>query len=286
MKRLQIGGDIVITVGIPGGSRPEILELIKSFNKKQEYDIQYYICDAESDVVTTEVENVTYEKCQSENEMAEKIVRAASEGKVDIIVKGIIPTHVLLKEVLKSDYGLKEQETLSHISMANIPGFDRELMITDCAMNIEPSIDQLIHITENMINAAHKLGIKKPKIGVLSSAENYNKKMPSSVIAKKLTDHFEELDSAVVYGPLSLDLAVSKESAAHKNFEGPIAGDADALVVPNIDVGNVLYKSLLVFADATMGGLIIGTKIPIVLTSRSDSVQSKMYALDFALNLT
>lgn len=286
MKRLHIGGDSVITVGIPGGSRPEIVELVKSFNEEQNYDIQYYICDTEKDIISTEVDNVTYEECQSEAKMAEKIVKAAADGKVDVIVKGIIPTHVLLKEILKSEHNLKEQETLSHISMANIPGFDRELMITDCAMNIEPDMNQLIQITENLINTAHKLGNQKPKIAVLSSAENYNEKMPSSVIAKELTKHFEELESAIVYGPLSLDLAVSKESADHKGFDGPIAGDADALVVPNIDVGNVFYKSLLVFADATMGGLIIGTKIPIVLTSRSDSVQSKMYALNFALNIT
>ena len=120
-------------------------------------------------------------------------------------------------------------------------------------------------------------------MALISSAENVNPKMPSSLTADRLTKRFKNHEEATVYGPLSLDLSLSEAAVASKRFTGPIAGDADIIVVPNIDVGNVLYKTFLLFGDATIGGTIVGTYVPIVLTSRSDKVRSKLYALRFAL---
>src|SRR5690606_6840661 len=119
---------------------------------------------------------------------------------------------------------------------------------------------QLEQIIKNVIGVGHSIGLSHPRVALLSSAENFNPKMPSSVLAKTLTERFQDSHEATVYGPLSLDLSLSESAVVHKGFKGPIQGDADILVVPNIDVGNVLYKSFLLFGDATMGGTIVGTK--------------------------
>lgn len=269
------------TVAVAGGSRSEIMELAHLSHKEFDKEVAFIVFDTEENIDT---ENIwEYRQFDTEAEMIEATVKSVASNEADILLKGGIKTHTLLKEVLKKDHNLKAQDLLSHVALVNSPALDRQLLLTDAGMNISPSEDQLESIIKNVIEVGHSIGLNKPKIALLSSAENYNPKMPSSVIAKNLTERFSDSSDAVVYGPLSLDLALSKDAVAHKRFEGPIAGDAEILVVPNIDVGNVLYKSILLFGEATIGGTIVGTKIPIVLTSRSDKVRSKLYALKFAL---
>lgn len=166
--------------------------------------------------------------------------------------------------------------------MVELPA-GKTFLLTDCAMNIAPTQATLIEIVENAKEVAQKLGLHHPKIALLSAAENFNPKMPSSVLAKEVTAHFNGQQEATVFGPLSLDLATSEEAVAHKRYSGPIMGDADILVVPTIDVGNCLYKSLTLFGHAKLGGTIVGTKVPVVLTSRSDSTESKFHSLRFAM---
>ncbi|MCC5894703.1 MAG: phosphotransacetylase [Alkalibacterium sp.] len=269
------------TVAVAGGSREEILELARLSYEEYKNDVSFIVFDTEDNIDTEGLWE--YRHFETEEEMVYASVKSVVNKESDIILKGGIKTHTLLKEVLKKEHDLKTQDLLSHVALVNLPALDRQLLLTDAGMNINPSEDQLALIVENAINIGQSIGLTQPKIALLSAAENFNPKMPSSVIAKNMTERFKEYKEAIVYGPLSLDLALSKRAVEHKRFKGPIEGDADILVVPNIDVGNVLYKSLLLFGDATIGGTIVGTKVPIVLTSRSDKVRSKLYALKFAL---
>lgn len=273
----------MVTVSIPGGSQPEILELVKKYNEVSNTDVNFLIFDTKENIANKDLQNWNYTRCSDKSEMIRKAVEAVSMKKADILLKGIVSTHDLLKEVLNKKHHLKKRKTLSHVSIAKVPNFDRQFLITDAAMNISPNTEQLEDIIKNSVEVAHNIGIEKPKVALLSAAENFNEKMPSSVLGKELTDIFENDNASIVFGPLSLDLAMSKSAVEHKRFEGPIMGDADVLVVPSIDVGNILYKSLIVFANSTMGGIIVGTTVPIVLTSRSDSVESKLFALNLAL---
>lgn len=227
--------------------------------------------------------NVNYVDASSDEDVAKLAVDDVLNG-ANIIFKGLIQTHTLLKEVLKKEHDLINKKLLSHVAIIELPSLSRPLLLTDAAMNIDPDLDNERLIIDNAIEVAHSIGIAFPKVSLVSSAENFNSKMPSSVKAKDLTDYYETKQvDAIVYGPLSLDISLSKEIAEEKKFTGPIQGDADILVVPNIDVGNVLYKSLTMFADAKVGGMIVGTKVPIVLTSRGDSLENKILSLKFAL---
>lgn len=269
------------TVAIAGGSRVEMLDLVRLSADEFNNSLAFIVFDTEDNI---DSENRwEYRQYDSEKDMVEAAVKSVVNKEADILLKGGIKTHTLLKEVLKKEHNLKTQDVLSHVALVKSPVLNRQILLTDAGMNIAPSEDQLAAIIENAKKIGHTIGLKKPNIALLSSAENVNPKMPSSVTAKKLTDRFSGEDEAVVYGPLSLDLALSKQAVSQKRFKGPVAGDADILVVPNIDVGNVLYKSILLFGEATIGGTIVGTRVPIVLTSRSDAIKSKLYALRFAL---
>lgn len=269
-------------IGIVGGSRTEIKDFVKKAKEKYKNKVEFHVFDTDPDIGTEDL--WSYYHYDSPEEMALAVIKKAYKKELDIIVKGIVSTHVLLKAVLNKEYSLKEQDVLSHVAVVKLPQMEKKILLTDAAMNIEPTSEQLIKITDNVMKVALNMGEENPKIALLSSAENYNPKMPSSVLAKEVTEHFAENDQAIVNGPLSLDLALSKQAVESKRFNGPIAGDADVLVVPTIDVGNTLYKSLVLFGGATVGGMIIGTSIPIVLTSRSDSIQSKLIGLELALN--
>lgn len=271
----------MIKIAIIGGSRPEIRAFVEKAKEKYKKKIEFHVFDYEENI--GEEDLWVYYKCESAEEMAIEAVKLARLGVIDILVKGIVPTHVLLKAVLNKEYSLKNQDVLSHVSVISLPQLDRKILLTDAAMNIAPDTEQLINIVENVIEVANKVNKEKPKVALLSSAENYNPKMPSSVIAKEVTEHFEKMENAIVYGPLSFDLAMSEDAVKSKGFSGEVAGNADVLVVPNIDVGNVLYKSLVLFGGAVIGGIIVGTTVPVVLTSRSDSIESKLIGLELAI---
>ena len=269
------------TVAVAGGSRSEIKELVQLSLEDWGDQVKFIVFDTEDNIDSDDLWE--YRGYSSEEEMVREAVRSVASGESGILLKGGIKTHTLLKEVLKKEYELKQQKLLSHVALVNLPALDRHILLTDAGMNITPDDDQLEQIINNAIQVGQSIGLKKPKVALISSAENVNPKMPSSLTADRLTKRFKDHEEATVYGPLSLDLSLSEAAVASKRFTGPIAGDADILVVPNIDVGNVLYKTFLLFGDATIGGTIVGTKVPIVLTSRSDKVRSKLYALRFAL---
>lgn len=272
----------MIKIAVIGGSQVEMKTFIETAKDTYKEQLLFHVFDVAQNIDDSSLWQ--YHPCETEEDMALEAVKFVYEGHADVLVKGIVSTRTVLRAILNRDYPLKMQPLLSHVALVHLPQLNRKLLLTDAAMNLAPDSDQLIEITNNVLEVAKKIGLKKPKVALLSSAETYNPKMLSSVNATKVTEHFSDREDVIVYGPLSLDLALSKEAAQHKRFKGPIVGDADVLVVPSIDVGNVLYKTLVLFGQATMGGTIVGTKVPIVLPSRSDSLESKMLALQLALS--
>ncbi|MCE4956586.1 phosphate acyltransferase [Macrococcoides caseolyticum] len=270
----------MIKIAIPGGSRPEILEVITRAKQIYKDVVSFFVFDRKENIDNADV--WVYEQCATDEDSVKKAVEMVARGEAQILMKGIVETRTILKEVLQKKHNLKNQSVLSHVAMVNLPG-NKPLLLTDAAMNINPTTDQLKQITDNAINVCHRIGIACPKVAIISSAESFNSKMPSSVLAHDVAKRFGGNSDAIVAGPISLDLAISIDAVKHKGYTGAIAGDADVLVVPTIDVGNVLYKAFSVIGKAVIGGTIVGAKVPIVLTSRSDSTESKLYALDFAV---
>lgn len=210
-----------------------------------------------------------------------KAVSLVSSGRADIVMKGIIDTAVIMKAVLDSEIGLRTGRVISHVAVFSVPTYEKVFILTDAAMNIQPDLDQKKEIIENAVSFAHSLDIEEPKVAVLCAREKVSPKMIATVEAKELEDMNKngEISGCIVGGPFALDNAISKEAAKHKGINSPVAGEADILMVPNIESGNVLYKSLTFFSKAKNAGLIVGTKAPIVLTSRSDDEQAKLYSI-------
>lgn len=216
---------------------------------------------------------------------AESAVKAVSEKAADVLMKGNIPTNIILKAVLNKEYGLRTGRILSHVAAFEVPGFDRLLFITDAAMNIAPDLEQKAQILTNAASLAISLGVHNPKAAVIAAVETVNPAMQATVDAAALTimNQRGQIIGCVVDGPLALDNAVSAIAARHKGITSEVAGSADILLVPAIEVGNTLYKSLIYFAGAKVGAVITGAKAPIVLTSRADTAESKLYSLALAI---
>lgn len=208
-------------------------------------------------------------------------VSLVSSGKADIVMKGIIDTAVIMKQVLDKEIGLRSGKIISHVAVFSAPTYEKIFIVTDAAMNISPDLNQKMEILENAVTFAHSLDIEDPKVAVICAREKVSPKMEATIHAKELEEMNRngKITGCTVAGPLALDNAISKEAAIHKGIESPVAGEADILLVPAIEAGNVLYKSLTFFAEAKNAGLIIGTKAPIVLTSRSDSEEAKLYSI-------
>lgn len=208
-------------------------------------------------------------------------VQLVSEGKAQILMKGLVDTAVILKAVLDKEIGLRTENVLSHVAVAEIAGYDRLFYITDAAMNIEPDLITKKQIIENSIQVANALGNDHPKIACICAVEKVNAKMKATVDAAALVKMNEsgELGGCLVAGPLALDNAVSLEAAQHKGITNPVAGNADILVMPFIEPGNMLYKSIVFFAKGKLAGIVVGAKAPIVLTSRADSDEAKLNSI-------
>jgi phosphate butyryltransferase len=221
----------------------------------------------------------------SAKEAAKLAVKAVSSNEADVLMKGNIPTGTILKEVLNKEYGLRTGNVLSHVAAFEVPGYDRLLFVTDAAMNLEPNLEQKVQIVQNSVSVALSLGLENPKVAPLAAVEVINPAMQATVDAALLTqmNHRGQIKNCIIDGPLALDNAVSLIAAEHKGIKSEVAGQADILFVPTIEVGNVLYKSLIYFANAKVGAVISGAKAPIVLTSRADSAESKLNSLALAV---
>ena len=211
-------------------------------------------------------------------------VALARSGEVTSLMKGHLHTDALMKVVVNREHGLRTSRRLSHIFHMTVPGNDRVLMITDAAVNVQPDTDTKVDITNNAIAMAHALGNPKPRVALLSGTESVLPAMPSSVDAAKVVKRANagEVKNAIVDGPFAFDNALSKKAAALKGMDGPVAGQADILVVPNIETGNGLFKMMVYFMSGLAAGLVMGAVVPIVLTSRADPPEARFAATAIA----
>lgn len=224
-------------------------------------------------------------QARTKEQATELAVRAVHQNEASVLMKGNVSTAILLKAVLNKEYGLRTGRILSHVAIFEVPGFSKFTIVTDAAMNLEPDLQQKEQIIVNAVNIARAIGIDMPKVAALAAVETINPAMQATIDAASLTlmNKRGQIKDCLIDGPLALDNAISLEAAKHKGIDSDIAGQADILLVPTIDVGNVLYKSLIYFAKARVGAVIAGAKAPIVLTSRSDSSESKLYSLALAI---
>jgi len=236
----------------------------------------------EKDVKEDGIEVVATSSKEMSAEMAVKSVR---DKKADVLMKGNIPTATILKAVLNKEYGLRTGNVLSHVAVFEVPDYDRFIIVTDAAMNIAPDLQQKAQILTNAVGIANAIGIKMPKVAPITAVETINPAMQATLDAAALSQMNKrgQIKNCIVDGPLALDNAVSMKAAEHKGIESEVAGQADILLVPVIEAGNILYKSLIYFAKAKVGAVIAGAKAPIVLTSRADTAESKLYSLALAI---
>ena len=213
----------------------------------------------------------------SEMQAAELAAKAASTGNISSLMKGNIHTDVFLKKLLDKQWGLRTGHRLTHVFYMSVAGHERGLIITDAAVNVQPDFETSKLIVSNAVIFAQALGIAKPNVAVLSATEEPSIAIPSSIHAAKLAKWASEnIDSARVCGPLAFDLAVSRNAARIKKIDHPVAGNADIVVVPEIVAGNALYKMMVYFMGACAAGIVLGAKVPIILTSRADPPEARL----------
>ncbi|MDQ1001596.1 phosphate butyryltransferase [Neobacillus niacini] len=282
-----------ITVAVAVAEDEEVIEAVTEALKS---NLANFILFGDNEKITT-ILNVKNKDGQKSNKKltivhtdsntmaAELAVRAVSNKEANVLMKGNITTSVLLKAVLNKEYGLRTGNILSHVAVFEIPDYNRFTIITDAGMNIAPNLEEKAQMIRNAAAIARAVGIEYPKVAPIAAVEVVNPAMQATVDAAALTimNKRGQITGCIVDGPLALDNAVSALAAEHKGIHSEVAGRADILLVPAIEVGNVLYKSLIYFAKAKVGAVIAGAKAPIVLTSRADSAESKLYSLALAI---
>ncbi|WP_285801218.1 phosphate butyryltransferase [Exiguobacterium sp. s192] len=218
-------------------------------------------------------------------EAAERAAYAVRKGDADVLMKGLVPTATFMKAVLNKETGLRSGNVLSHVALFEVPGRETAIGLTDAAIHIAPTLEDKVHIIENGVTALRAIGYTLPKVAVLAAVEVVNPTMQATIDAALLTqmNRRGQIKDCLIDGPLALDNAVNLEAAKQKGLTGDVAGAADLLVVPQIEVGNVIYKSLMYFAHASVAAILVGAKAPVVLTSRADTAEAKLYSLAFAL---
>ncbi len=219
-----------------------------------------------------------------ENNTAPIAAKLASEGKVKIIVKGHIHTDVLMKSVLKRDLNLIGKKRLSHVWHMTLEKNDKPFIITDGALNVLPKLETKMHILKNSVDFAKRIGISKPKVSILSATEEVLESVPSSIEAKEITKRArDEGIDADVFGPMAFDNSVSEKAAEIKGIKNVVAGKTDILIVPNVEAGNGLVKMMIFFMGACAAGVVVGGKVPVVITSRADDTQARLASIAAAV---
>jgi phosphate acetyltransferase len=209
---------------------------------------------------------------------ADLAVQLAREGKAEMLMKGSLHTDELMSAVVRSATGLRTGRRISHAFIMDVPNLDRAIFVTDAAINIFPTLEDKVHIVQNAIDLARALGLEQPKVAILSAMETVNPGVPSTVEAAalcKMADR-KQITGGILDGPLALDNAIDLAAAKIKSIDSPVAGMADILVVPDLEAGNMLAKSLTFMADADAAGIVLGARVPIILTSRADSVMTRL----------
>ena|SRR5579871_3045452 len=218
---------------------------------------------------------------------AARAVELVRRGEAEILMKGSLHTDELMAEVVARETGLRTERRISHVFIMDVPTYHKPLFVTDAAVNIFPTLDDKVDICQNAIDLALGLGVTTPKVAILSAVETVTAKIPSTLDAACLCKMAErgQIRGGVLDGPLAFDNAISAEAAATKGIHSPVSGDPDILVVPDLDAGNMLAKQLTFLVGADAAGLVLGARVPIVLTSRADSVRTKLASMGVAMLL-
>ena len=262
-----------IAEGVLVGTREKIEELAL----KNKIDIQKFEIDEEVDGFTASL----------------KCCELINKGKADLMMKGLVGTAHFMKAILDKEKGLgtgpqdPADKLLSHVAVFEIPTYPKLLMITDAAINISPGLMEKAQIIQNAVDVSHSLGIETPLVACIAAIEKVNPdKMPATVDCACLSKMAQrgQIKGAIVDGPFGLDNAISQKSAEVKGIKGPVAGKADIILCPDIETGSVIYKTLIEFAQAKCAAIVVGTKIPVILTSRADSHETKLISI--ALGVT
>jgi phosphate acetyltransferase len=212
------------------------------------------------------------------HDAAARAVALCRSGETEALMKGSLHTDELMSAVLPSATGLRTERRISHVFAMDVPTYPRPLFITDAAVNIYPTLEDKVDILKNAIQLAHALGISQPKVALLSAMETVNPKIPATIDAAALCKMADrgQIEGALIDGPLAFDNAISKEAALIKGIVSPVAGEADILLVPDLEAGNMLAKQLSYLAKADSAGIVLGARVPIILTSRADSAEARL----------
>lgn len=284
----KLKGDKIVTLSVAAAHDEEVLLAIKSAMEKgiiipiligQENKIREI-----SKELNFSIDNIKIINKDTIEECAETAVKLVSFGEADFVMKGLLDTAVILKAVLNKEWGLRTDSLLSHVMVYEVPSYDKLLVTTDGGMNIAPDYNQKVKILKNAIEATKPLGLEHIKVACLAAKEKVNPKMQATVDARALQEAGERGEfgeNITVEGPLAFDLAVSKEAAKIKGFESKVSGETDIMLMPTIEVGNGIGKALTYFAGGKSAGIIMGAKAPVVLVSRADSHESKLYSIAY-----
>ena len=224
---------------------------------------------------------------ESEVKAAELSVAMCRSGNAQAMMKGSLHTDELMKVAMQRDTGLRTSRRITHVFVMDTPAYARTLLITDAAINIKPEFEDKIHIVQNAIDLAHALGITQPKVALLSAVETVNPKIPSTMEAAALCKMADrgQITGGILDGPLAFDTAVSQKAAKIKHLDSPVTGQADILVVPDLESGNMLAKQLEYLGGAQLAGIVLGTRVPVILTSRADSAETRLTSCAVAVLL-
>lgn len=275
------------TIVIPVAQSGSILECVDYFLKK---NIVNFILIGDinkikntANVMDIDLSEVKLINIPDDFEACQKAALLTHEGKAQIIMKGLSQTSVFVKSILNKKLSLFEKGSLlSMVSIFKLPGYHKELCLTDSGLNILPDLDQKIKIMENAVSVLKSFGIDSPKVACIAPVEKVNTKIKSTVDANIIKDRF---NSEFIDGPLAFDVAVSKKAASIKGIKSNVAGDADILLFPELDTANAVYKSLTIFGGGVCASIVAGLKIPVVLTSRADTKNVKCNSIKLALNM-
>jgi phosphate butyryltransferase len=227
-------------------------------------------------------------ECDSDGEAIETAVRKVGCGEAQMLMKGLVSTSAFLKGILNKEWGLRQRALLSHVAVFEFREPERLVLVTDVAMNIAPDVSAKAKIVENAVELAHRLGMEQPRVAALAAVETVSTDMPATIDAAVLAKMADrgQITGCILDGPLALDNALSAAAARHKGITSPVAGCADILLAPDIEAGNVLYKTLSLVARVPLAAVVVGASAPIVLTSRADSDETKFNSIALAAALS
>ncbi len=237
--------------------------------------------EAEAEAHQVDISNMKIVEENDRRAAARRAMEMLARGEVHCAMKGKIFTADFLKAALDPSVGLRTGKLLTHVAVFDIPGFDRLILLSDAGVIVAPTLEEKVHIVQNAIDVAHRLGVETPRVAVLAAAEMVNPKIPSTMDAANLSKMADrgQIYGGIVDGPLALDNAISLEAARIKGIRGEVAGRADILIAPDLEAGNALAKAIIYFAHSDMAGVVVGARMPLILPSRADTHEAKMMSI-------